>query len=367
MRYILENINYAAPYPGTLFASLFKLEEMLESQRIKLIYLLPPNAAELDWVKDIINMGKIVYFKDNIIDVVLANIYDKYNYHIIHTHFLDIKECIKINNFRKNYKNISVILHHHNHFMHCNNENSNILRNTIKKLLRRPIQYLINPDINIACSYDVAKSLQKQKMKNVICVENAIDFSRLDEYDKNAVNKDVSKFNILMFGFDFYRKGVDLAVKAINEISGQYDIKLHIVFSINANENLERIKNMLGYLPEWISPLYPREDIAAYYNIADCFISPSREEGFCYAIVEASYCGCKIIFSDISGQSHAKNIPFAKSFTANDYSSLKEQIVSMIENNIECDKKFIRDYVVKRYSLDNWCKGIIESYNKCDI
>ena len=46
----------------------------------------------------------------------------------------------------------------------------------------------------------------------------------------------------------------------------------------------------------------PVENIKEVYEKTDIFLAPARSEAFGYAVVEALYCGCEVIASDIPGQ-----------------------------------------------------------------
>ena len=116
-----------------------------------------------------------------------------------------------------------------------------------------------------------------------------------------------------MFGFDYYRKGVDIVLDAFDKLTDKYNnIQLGIVFAANKESGLANIKNRFGEIPSWLTVLPPSENISEYYAESRAFISASREEGFCYAIAEAAYCCCQSIISNIPG--HRTDIPMIKVF-----------------------------------------------------
>lgn len=84
----------------------------------------------------------------------------------------------------------------------------------------------------IGCSESVTNSIKRDFPKiDVRCVNNAISFSRLDEYEVIGLDQGIS---VMMFGADFERKGVDITYKAINDLVNKgYQINLYIVCSIN--------------------------------------------------------------------------------------------------------------------------------------
>ena len=65
----------------------------------------------------------------------------------------------------------------------------------------------------IGCSESVTNSIKRDFPKiDVRCVNNAISFSRLDEYEVIGLDQGIS---VMMFGADFERKGVDITYKSI--------------------------------------------------------------------------------------------------------------------------------------------------------
>lgn len=372
MKKILQNLNYAAPYPGNLMRSLWALENKCRG-KYSVVYLFPKVAEDLYWVKEMINKGHAVYFKaDDKSDFaeVIKSIVDKCGISIIHTHFysnIEYKIMHKILGTE-----VKFVLHHHNHFMDTKTlVGKNLIKNYLKNLYIRihriSIKHTIDIGVNIACGIDVEKDLISKRFKNVFCVENAIDFTRLD-YVSQLNRKDVGisekDIVLLIFGFAFERKGVDLTIKAVETLAEKNDLKLCIVFSSNEEENRNKITNILGCIPNWIKFLSPNDNIAEYYNMSDIFLSPSREEGCCYSIIEAAYCGCDLIASDIPGQRHANDFPHKRMVKSGSVEALIDAIEEAIENPItrkELEEN--RNYLIKRYSLDRWCEKIIDIYN----
>ena len=104
--------------------------------------------------------------------------------------------------------------------------------------------------------------------------------------------------------------------------------------------------------------LEPRNDIATYYRNADLFISAAREEGFCYAIPEAMYCGTLVISSDIDGI--PRDIPDLILFESENVDELSEAIEGVYSKKYKFDKKNVKKYLEDNYSVDAWAKKILE-------
>ena len=109
-----------------------------------------------------------------------------------------------------------------------------------------------------------------------------------------------------MFGFDYYRKGVDLAIEALSEIINEKeDVCLLISLSSNKDFVLSKIRKRFNTIPDWIKILELRNDIVTYYHLSDAFLSPSRSEGFCNSLVEGAYCEIPLIASKIPNDKYS--------------------------------------------------------------
>ncbi len=364
MRYILQNLNYAAHYRGTLLAHIFALETELSKLCVGVIYLFPEAARELDWVKSMQSEGRIVYFKDEDVLKTLEDIMSEHEYNIIHTHFWNTRDSKAIKRLKRKY-DIKHIIHHHNHFIQY--RKTNVIIDSLKEIRKKQLKHKIRCDCNIACGIDVEKDLKEQRFSNVVCVRNAIDINRFDKIAQTNRKKfqilDTSKI-FLMFGYPFYRKGVDIAIDAMKYIVKENNYVLCIVFAAKKNMEIDKIRQKCGKIPEWIRILPPAEDIGSYYRMADCFLSPSREEGCCYSIVEAGYCGLPVIYSDIESQQHIKDIPGFYEFRSEDYISLRDRIISVPEKSSLRERK---DIIAKEFSMSKWCEGIISCYEKLGL
>ena len=112
-----------------------------------------------------------------------------------------------------------------------------------------------------------------------------------------------------------------------------------------------------GKIPDWIRLLPPTENVSEYYHMADLFLSAAREEGFCYSLVEATYCGTRCMSSRIGGVPLA--IPGMMSFDSENSEDLKEKILGAIEND-ENKLKEAKKYVIEKYELSKWAEEIMK-------
>ena len=158
-----------------------------------------------------------------------------------------------------------------------------------------------------------------------------------------------------MFGYTYYRKGVDLAIKAIEKIDND-NILLAISISKNENEFREQIIHDFGKIPEFVKIIKPRNDIATYYKASNLFLSAAREEGFCYAIIESMYCGIPCICTELPGQPN--EIPDLIKVESKNVKQLAEEIEKIYDNEYNFDKKKVRKYLVENYSVEIWSNSV---------
>lgn len=355
---ILQIVNVSSVYPGNLMESIWSLEKEI---RGVVVYLFPQEAKSREWVSSMKKNGSEVYFKSgNIIRnfYMISKICRKHDIDIIHLHFWNIPDCLAIKSSKLVKRNLKSVIHHHNQY-HVSDKRIN---EKIKK-------WILNGNIQVACGEAVYQELLNSGFAKecVFHVDNGVVFSRLDnrEHIKWKGN------NVLMFSsYGCEVKGIDIACKAIYELVQEGEmINLIIVSSDKEEEVKEYIKNTLHKfeIPDGIYFMPPRNDIATYYDAATAFLSASRSEGFCLAVLEATYCGCQTIQSRIP--QHALDIPECKTFESENVGELKKVILELLhEDKDEAERihKLQREYVIRHYGVERWSKEMISIYREVE-
>lgn len=343
MKNILIVTDYTAPYEGNFIASIKKLEREIIEKNGKFYYLFTRKAKNVGWINSLEN---VFYLENNIQNniKIISNIIDDKKIDIVYSHFCLPKTQLAVKISTTLNKKVKLFQHFHNHY------------EAPKEFFKKYIfKWIFNGDLNIGCSEDVAKSLPF-KEKKVTFVTNAIDFSRLDKYENIKLDTE-NKFIVLMFGYTYYRKGVDLAIKAISKLNNE-NIVLAISVSKNVDEFKQNIIDDFGEVPKFVKILEPRNDIATYYKASNLFLSAAREEGFCYAIVESMYCGTPCICTKLQGQPN--EIPDLITVQKEDIDSLAININRVISNENRFNYENIKKYLIKNYGIDSWSNKIIE-------
>lgn len=364
---ILQIVNYSSPYPGNLMRTIWEVDKYLLKNNLgKTIYVFLEEEHTRSWIREMENKGFTIKFKKNKNKknllynyLVLNNIIKEHNIKIVHIHFWNIADNILIQMLKLFKKDLKSIVHHHNHYF----ESSSRFKESIKKKI-------INSDAHIACSVDVADFLVESGFdkRSVYGVNNGIDFERLEKEDErfnlNELGITSNKRLFLMFGFDYHRKGVDIVCKALAPIAEDENIVLGIPLQTNEEYVKEQISKIFkGTIPKWIKLLPPRDDIATYFKKATCFISASREEGFCTSVLESIYCGCETIQSNING--HRLDVPKCKIFKSEDHEDLRLRVHEVLnQKNEEFEKinEIQKKYVLNNYGLHKSSMKVIDVY-----
>lgn len=357
---VLQIADYTAPYRGNFIASLEALNNLLKKYECNMIWLFPEATKNEKWISDLYDKGYIVYYySNNIIKNIklIRDIVKKHSINIFHINFRNFKISFPVALAHITFKKTYLFTHIYSQYT-----NSTFFKEHFRRLARWDTFY-------IGCSEPVSNQLIKSGInpKRIFFVENAIDFSRLDDYEmltNSMFGLEQDRKKILMFGYNWYIKGVDLALAAVKKL---IDEKRKIVLLISVASHREIIENYIlskfGEIPNWVKILKPRNDIATYYKFTDVFISPSRMEGLPYALIEAAYCKVPIVASNIPAQKCLKFIGDIW-FQTENIESLKNGIERVLYTK---DTKLLdiqKKIAVENYQLKKWTKGIIEAYQK---
>lgn len=364
MHNVLQIMDYAAPYEGNFIPSIKNLEEHLKRIDVRLIYLFPKSAEEIEWVRMLLKEGKVVYFLNSSFfskKVKYANI--KYlntilrdeEVGIIHTHFVAYNYTLALMKSLFLH-NVRVIGNFMNEFHPPFNKYRGI------KILITKISF----ETFIASSSAVAQSLIQAGItaRKIKIINNSLDTVHLQNKESINIRENEGQKVVLMFGWPFYRKGIDIGIEAVRSLVAEGgDFLLAIALAGPSSLISDEIIEKFGEIPSFVRFLNPRNDATSYYNAADVFLSASREEGLAYSVLEAAYCSSMLVVSAIGG--HSQDIPYTYIYEVEDIEKLKKSIKEICNMSIEQRikiKREQREYVVKAYDLDKWSESVIESY-----
>ncbi len=367
---ILHLTDYGAPYEGNFVASLRALEQRLGADGMRMLYVFPKRAGDMPWAQNmrreksnvfLIERNGFFAYARQIRKLLREN-----DVAILHAHFIHYKEKLAALLAAKTCGHrVDTVLHLHNHLA--------IPKSPLRSLPQR--FYLSFVSRFVCCSRSVAQRLIADGIapSRVAVAENAIAFERLDSYEplsKQTLDIPSSEQIALLFGFNYLRKGVDLAVEAVRTLREAGEpVTLAVVLSSRKEEVEAAILRQLQAqeLPAWIKLLPARSDVAAYYHLADVFLSPSREEGFCYALVEAAYCKTPVLASAIDAQKDLA-LPPEAFVPPEDAAALSSAIqrVSHAPDTPERTQTLeaAKRRVVDSYALNIWSESVIRVYSE---
>ncbi|MFI3201041.1 MAG: glycosyltransferase family 4 protein [Eubacteriales bacterium] len=343
--------------PGNFVASMNELATEITKRGIgKITYVLPIVARDRKWVKTLSACD--IYYSEFDLSSMYRTLQmigcNNGKRTIIHTHFVGSKVilAIKLAFARRDYK---VLFHMHNHV----NLSHNSIKSFVRQLLYRRVDFI---GVSNAVYEDLLITYPRESSYQV---NNAIVFTNLD-YEKSEYEFENDKFNILVIGSEFYRKGIDLVICALEQMK-EYSCCLYIVS--NNKEVIEELigKTIGGEIPRYIRVISPVDKVKMLFDQADLFISASRSDSFCYAVAEAAYSDCQVLASDVRGQNTMKVVEHINWFESESVQSLMDEIkiiIKRVQNHTEIKQYNIeqKNSVVREFEIKNWVEQIIDIY-----
>lgn len=356
---ILFISNYAAPYRGNFIPALETVEQHL-SGKGKVYYAFPEAAKNIPWMQTFAHdhtvlfmpmpfYGKRPHWKS--VSLMRAFV-RQYDITTVHTHF--IEGNIHLLLLSKLCPTVHFVANLHNHYIPTG------------RLWRwRAWLFRNTNDVVIGDSESVSESAYaiRVEKKKVVTILNSIQFTRLDHFEPLSL-KDGYDACVLMFGYPWHRKGVDVVAKAVQMLNDKgIKTRLCIAQSGQVEVTNQAIVDTLGSMPHWVHNLPPVERLADYYNAVDIFVSAGREEGLSYSPIEAAYCQCDVVCSDIPG--NPTDIPAIGLYQVEDVKALAnllEQRLRFSAEQKKQNKQQQKTYVYSHYNVEDWAEAVIKTY-----
>lgn len=355
---VLHFADFKSPCRGNFINSLESLRNATQDHGQQVVYLFPAATAKRDWAQSLKKEATVYFLGDSLLQNVktVRSIIKRHNIKIIHSHFYKLPYILTFD-LASAFLGVKQVVH-----LHCAlHIHSGVARMIEKFLLRRKTF--------IGCSEKLTDDAKKYYPKNrAYIAKNAIWFPRLDEYeelDKAQLGLSDTAKTLMMFGFLYEIKGVDLALEAVSELiaSGE-DLQLILILTSNVDDIKAKITKRFGCIPQWLHLLPPRNDITSYYRLCDVFLAPSRSEGLPYSVVEASYLKLPVVLSNIPAHANLK-LPCGFYFESENVGQLKSQLMSALKNEDTADAfKAQSEQIKNEYQLSVWTDRIISIYKQ---
>ena len=373
MATILHIMDYGGPYSGSFISSLIFLEEKITKELgLNSIFIFSEIAKLRPWLNLIQKREIPIFFIDKKSSLLkrvksITTIAKDYNVILIHSHFttFDLDAV-----FVAKYLKAKVIWHVHSGLL-----KGLTMKQRLKDLIK--IRFIANNWIDSVITVsDAVNELMKQRgviSSKIITINNGIDIKKIWGINKKKKAISSRKYNILknqkvflLFGWSPHTKGVDLFVNASKILwdLGYTNILCLIVYG---EKSKDIICKMIADIP-WVRAIQPIENVAELYNISDCFVSASRSEGFSYSIGEAMISRLPVVSSNLShlikifGFAGKGFITF-KNEDVNDLADKLERILKTSSKELCEMGSFNYQYIKENYTIDKWCKKIIDLYN----
>jgi len=296
--------------------------------------------------------------------IFFYDISKNYDIRLMHTHFVKFDIPVVLSSKKTN---THVVWHVHNDLTIKNTKQK--IKDIIKfRILSRNVEKII-------CVSEPVRNnliLRGSSAKKTIAIKNGVDIERIDLSLKQIDVKSVKyqfgfaedDFIITMFGWDPYRKGVDLAIEA-GKILEKENIQHFKILIVGREELRKFVGDSINY--KWLKLADPVEEVSTFYKLSDVFLSASRSEGLPYSVGEAMVSGLPVISSNIphvvqnfekAGDGFVKS----ENGNANDLAIKIKELISLPESVRKDMGEKNRNFILKNLSVDEWSNQVIEVY-----
>lgn len=348
---------YWGPYASNYVMSELAIDDKFREEGEYLIHIFPKGVESCDWVGLFRRRECVVYFLDakphSLQSIFsLRSIFKKENINLIHVHYgawdIDARIACPF---------IKTVWH----------QRMGVNLNTFKQRAYHYLMYKVvghHRTSHIAISQSVYDAISSLTSNNTYLIPDGISFERLKQNLKWNNRLTRKPYSVLMFAFSAIGKGVDVAMSAFEILLERgLDFELNIVAQ---KDTYDYFSKHYTYLPEWLRLLSPTDDVVSLYNSSDIFLSASRSEGFCNSILEAIYCGCPVVFSDISGTRWASEFLNTYMYSVENPEELVQALVRCAGTHItESSVNINRALAAKKYSLSSWVESVYGTLVEC--
>ena len=366
---VLIAADYSSPYGGNFLGSLLDLGDAMRLRGDELVFLFPARQeGERFWVSHIRNLGYKVFLidmarNDEAILQDISRIIIEQNIDIIHSHFGMLHHFFLFE--KKRLGNVKLLLHDHMGFSYEQSLKTQMQKNRLRSLLFLKNRIGV---ISVMKQKDASYALNVGRhwyVPNGISFRRCISasMSRRDRRIEKGIS-DQTKL-VLVFGWNFEIKGIDIAVRGVQE-ARQTDSSIELAVVIQDEqptaEQLVFLTSNTGLDPldtPWLHFWPGNEDVYSYHRAADLFLSSSRTEAFPYGVLEAISEKRTIVMSNIEGTRWANAYHCAEAYPVADSSACAEAILRGLAEKRTPNSNSI----VEQYSIERWVHAVMHIYD----
>lgn len=372
---ILIAADYKAPNSGNFIASLIELGRSIKQSGGSAIFLFPAstntlrktNANWRNWLER--ESFPVVIFpleaseEDQLHS--LLELVNKHSIDVLHLHFgIFHKLMLK---HRSKFKGIKIIIHDHMDFPAGHKAD---LRNNVHNLINAAMYNFL--DISYVAIAAQKYDYFRKKIRKCWYLPNALSFERnvpesMKRDDcRNAMGILPTDKVCLFLGWSLDIKGLDIAIKAVNECrKSSPDLVLAIVGfgaspSPSASQYIEERTGISASSP-WIKYWVSTEDMYSYHRAADVYLSASRTESFSYGLLEAISQNTPVAVSDIVGTQWSWSYSKCFHYPVEDYQACSKAIMRALKAG---RNESNAHEIICKYDIHDWCERIIAIYQE---
>jgi len=212
----------------------------------------------------------------------------------------------------------------------------------------------------------VSPALQKTIKSEVACdstyIPNVIDTGTFSFTKKESV----ANFAFFTAGSLIPRKGMDVTIKAFNEVIKTYPhARLRIVGEGPERKNLEALITSLNlHNKVELLGFCDRKVIAKEMQEAKCFVLASKAETFGVVYVEAMTTGTPVIATKCQGPEHLITTKNGLLVAVDDHVAVAHAMITMITNYKQYDLQKISSEAINSFSPTAISKRLLMEYNE---
>lgn len=363
--------DFGPEYGGTFIESLLFLNRYCRDYlQVTMFCVFPDRAKGRRWLPELDKEGiryGFVSHKRNVVGQVRSLLSDREPL-ILHSHFFlfDLAAVIlKCTAF----KNAKIIWHYHN-------PAGGAGKQRIKDAVKIRLVFNLLGDRCIAVGDGVYKSIRDAGLvpTKAMLLYNGINTCRFLNRSEVALemrkNLEISEADIVfvLLGWDPRRKGVDIFLRAAEEVGRKYKHCRFVV--VGRRETREFISHLpcASKLGDALRVIDPMEDFHIFLNGVDVLVAASRSEGFGYAVIEAMAAEKLILCSDIEPvrQTYGRS-DGVWLFPTEDWAvlaELMEKSVRLPSDEKQSLGRINRQYVIENHSLAQWSERVGHIYRE---
>ena len=168
---------------------------------------------------------------------------------------------------------------------------------------------------------------------------------------------------VVHLGWDWHRKGGDLFAGAAAQLAHREDL---VLLTVGGGEPGERALAELG-LNDRVRVVPPIADAARLYAAADVLVSPSRDEGMPFSMIEALSRGSGVVATRLPGQLYVGRDLDAVRFTGFDAGEIAAAVLDLLARDpatLAADARAGHERVAASMDLEVWGRNLMERYRR---